>query len=161
MFNETPNRQSICTNNNALPVADHFNRPGHDLSDLRILGVAGNLPDIHHRKKCEVGYIIKFKTQVLGWVWTEILVLQAITLLCWINCFLFFPLPILPPLFSISPPLYCLCWLWSFCVFCPTWSLSLSRYLVCSDPLALILFSPLHWGRPIGRNVWILSIKLY
>lgn len=59
-------RQSINNRNTFLPVGDHFNRPGHSLDDLRVLIVAGGLPDIHLRKKREVHFITKFQTHILG-----------------------------------------------------------------------------------------------
>ena len=50
----------------SVPVGEHFNLPGHSLDDLRVLGVAGGLQDIHLRKKREVSYIVKFKTKLNG-----------------------------------------------------------------------------------------------
>ena len=63
---ESGHRQSINTHNVGVPVGDHFNRPGHSLGDLRVLVVAGGLPDIHIRKKREVSFITKFGTHLIG-----------------------------------------------------------------------------------------------
>ena len=59
-------RQTITNHNIGVPVGEHFNHPGHSLDDLRVLVVAGSLPDIHLRKKREVSFILKFQTHVLG-----------------------------------------------------------------------------------------------
>ena len=49
-----------------LPVSEHFNSPGHSLSDLRFAILRGNYPDCQTRKVDELHWVNKIQSHKKG-----------------------------------------------------------------------------------------------